>query len=610
VSFASSSYDTKEQIRQAVDIVDLIGSHIPLRREGRGYKGICPWHDDTRPSLQVNPQRQSFKCWVCDIGGDIFSFVMKVEGVEFREALSMLAERAGIPLERPRGGGPTRDEKVNLYDVMRWANEQYHECLLHAPEAAPARAYLADRHITQESVRAFRLGFAPMQWDWLLERARPTATSTQTLEEAGLVGRSASRGTLYDRFRGRVLFPIRDVQGRPVAIGGRVLRAEADPNAAKYINSPETPLFSKHRLLYGLDRAREAIMRTRTAVVVEGYTDCIVAHQSGVDNTVAVLGTALGEQHIRLLRRFADRVILVLDGDDAGRRRANEVLELFIAEQVDLRIATLRDGLDPCDFLLQYGPDEFRRELEASVDALEHKFQVATRDVDLGSSPLAIQQALEQVLATLAKAPRLRDDTTSHMRLLEEQLLHRLARRFAVPEEAVRARLSVLRRGSRRAPADRSEASAPSAPIDVWERELLEALVQSPESLTEVAGQVAVESISFGPYRRILRKCADLVENGERPSFERLLLEFDELEMKNVLVDLDERGREKGHTDWPLRIHHLLERYRWKEEDQERRLQTAVLRESQLEESRQIEILDQIITQARQRQRTSGPTDG
>ncbi len=339
VTFRSSS-DDKERIRQAIDIVDLVGSYTSLRRQGRNYVALCPWHDDSRPSLQVNPERQSFKCWVCNIGGDVFSFLMKMENVEFGEAVAMLAERAGIqltPYDPRRGGSPVpgdvageppsasaRDPDVKrvLYQAAAWAEQLFHECLLRDPEAEPARQYLRDRGISDESIRHFHLGYSPDSWDWLIKQSlRTKKFSHGVLERIGLLGRKQVGGGHYDRFKGRVLFSIRDVQGRPVGIGGRVLPGQAATNPAKYVNSPESPLFSKSNLLYGLDLARNAITKTRTAVVTEGYTDCIIARQAGFENVLAVLGTALGERHIKLLKRFADRVVLVLDGDEAGQKR-------------------------------------------------------------------------------------------------------------------------------------------------------------------------------------------------------------------------------------------------------------------------------------------------
>jgi len=494
VSWGSSS-DAKERVREAIDIVELVGSYVQLRRQGRNYVGLCPWHDDTRPSLQVNPQRQSFKCWVCDIGGDIFSFMMKMQGVSFPEALAMLADRAGIALGPTRvpqhGGASGKGDKRTLYRAMAWAETQYHQCLLNSPEALPARQYLDERAITPETIRRFHLGFSPNRRDWILHQAKGSGFDAAVLEKIGLLARPAAGGSPYDRFRGRVLFPIRDPQGQPRGLGGRVLPELASTTPAKYVNSPETPLFVKSKLLYGLDVAQASMRKSRTAVVMEGYTDCIVAHQHGFTDVVAVLGTALGESHIRTLRPFADRIVLVLDGDEAGRRRANEVLELFVAQQVDLQIVTLPEGVDPCDFLEQHGADAFGRLLaDEAVDALEHAFRVETAGLDLEHDVHGASQSLERLVSIVAMAPRLRGDTTSRDRFREEKILQRLASSFRVGEVDVRRRLTALRRGRQRrgAHARPQEPSAPQSgyrvaadQVDPWQRELLEILIQHPE---------------------------------------------------------------------------------------------------------------------------------
>ncbi len=433
-----SSFDDKERVRQAIDIVDLVGSYLQLRREGRGYKALCPWHDDTRPSLQVNPERQSFKCWVCDIGGDIFSFMMKMENVEFPEAISMLADRAGIQLTPYRSEGSSSasatsaltgsaDDKRTLYQAAAWAEQQFHDCLLKSPDAESARRYLRDRGIDDESIRRFHLGFAPDRWDWLIERSLKSNISPKVLERIGLLVRKDTGGH-YDRFKGRVLFSIRDTQNRPIATGGRILPEATSTNPAKYINSPESPLFSKSKTLYGMDLGGDAIRKSHSVIVMEGYTDCIIARQFGFENVVAVLGLALGERHLRTLHGC--RIYLVLDGDEAGQRRTSEILALFVSQQVDLRIVVLPDDLDPCDFLLTRGADAFRSCLDSAVDALEHAFRTATRGLNIAAQPHEASQALDSLLQTIAKAPRLREDTTQEIRVREWTMLLQLAKKF------------------------------------------------------------------------------------------------------------------------------------------------------------------------------------
>ena len=437
-----SLFDAKEQVRQAIDIVDLLGKYnLQLRRQGRGYAAHCPWHDDTRPSLQINPERQSWKCWPCDIGGDIFSFVMKMEGVDFGEALAMLADRAGIKLEKRRldpqaGGSPgqasqaaTGADKRTLYKAAAWVERQYHECLLNSPDAEPARQYFQERGINSESIDRFQLGFAPLDRDWILKQAGGSGSRAKILETIGVLARSSQGGYPFDRFRGRGLFSIRDAQGRPVGMGGRLLPGVEINSPAKYINSPETPLFRKSHLLYGLDLAKEAFHKSKqkTALVMEGYTDVIIAHQYGFTNAVAVLGVALGETHVKILKRFVDRIVLVLDGDEAGQKRANEVLELFIAQQADLRILTLPDDLDPCEFCNWRGAEAFTELLATgTVDAPITPFKAPCAGIDLDRDIHALSQALEWLIAILAKAPRLQSNTSGDSRLREERFLSAL----------------------------------------------------------------------------------------------------------------------------------------------------------------------------------------
>jgi DNA primase len=618
-----SSFDDKERVRQAIDIVDLVGSYLQLRREGRGYKALCPWHDDTRPSLQVNPERQSFKCWVCDIGGDIFSFMMKMENVEFPEALSMLADRAGIQLTpyRPAGsfdpasasplsGSP--DDKRTLYQAAAWAEQQFHECLLKSPDAESARRYLRERGINDESIRLFHLGFAPDRWDWLIERSLKSNMSPKVLERIGLLVRKDTGGH-YDRFKGRVLFSIRDVQGRPVAVGGRIMPEAAATNPAKYINSPESPLFSKSNMLYGLDLARDAITKSRVAIVMEGYTDCIVARQFGFENVLAVLGTALGDRHIRLLRRIADTIVLVLDGDEAGRKRTSEILSLFVAEQVDLWIVTLPDELDPCDYLRAHGAEAFQLHLNGAIDGLEHAFRMATGGLDIHKQPHEANQALEGLLQTIARAPRLREGSTSETRVREWTMLARLARMFGVDEVVLRQRVGDLR-GKQRRLRTTDEAADQSASLlaslSVWDQELLEILLLKPDAIRTLADAIRPEHLTAEACRRVFAAASSIADGGESPSFDRLLLEFDDPHYKNLLVALDERGQAKGAHDLAVRLHELLEAFRRRDHERELRAQTRALKERKLGAADELAALAQLIDQERRRQGISAPTDG
>jgi DNA primase len=586
------AFDAKEQVRQAIDIVDLVGGYIQLRRQGRNFVGLCPWHDDSRPSLNVNPDRQSWKCWVCDVGGDVFSFVMKAEGLEFRETLELLAEKAGIALRQPGQGGhddsqpsaaPTNDKRV-LLRVMAWAEEQFHRCLVDSPEGEPGRRYLAERGITPESIRRFHLGFAPQNWTWLRDRIGATEWSAPLLERLGLLRRKEIGGEHYDWFRGRVMFSIRDARSRPIAFGGRVLPQLAGERDAKYINSPETPLFSKSRELYALDLAREAIAQEHGVIVMEGYTDSIMAHQNGLANVVAVLGTALGEGHLQLLRRFTDSITLVLDGDDAGRRRTNEIIDsllaLFVKNQVDLRILTLPEELDPCDFIATHGSDAFRQLLATAVDALEHKFLSVTQGLDISTDTHRAAQAVEQVLASLAQfRPAAASAASTPVLLREQQMLGRVARQFRLPEEQLRTRLVALRRAARprqsASPASPANAPPPQpaqlADLTACDRLLLEVVLSEPQNIPRIESLIGPDEIESPVVRQIYVTCLRLSLSGQRADFPRLIAEFDDPGIKSLLVDLDESTIGKPPAEPERLLQDLLAAFQRRHEQSERR---------------------------------------
>ena len=586
----------KERIREATDIVELVSQYVPLRRSGRNYVGRCPWHDDSKPSLQVNPQRQSFKCWVCDIGGDVFSFVMKVENVEFREALEILADKAGIVLPKnttrkifiqqagssaeaveevsQRDHSPQQQEisRQSLFKATEWLAGQYHHALLAHPEAEAARKYLTDRNIEAADIEKFQVGYAPREHDWLAEKVKRNPQRLQILALVGnLVDRNAERehpgeqAQYYDRFRGRVLFPIRDTQNRVVAFGGRVIPNSPLQSPAKYVNSPETPLFSKHRMLYGLDIARHKMSETRRALIVEGYTDTIIAHKHGFGDAVAVLGTALGAEHIRILKRHVDKMILVLDGDGAGRRRAAQVLELFVAQGVDMSVLTLPAGMDPAEFLQKHGADSLQMLLETeTVDALEHAFRSTTRHIDLKNDIVASSKALDSLLGIVAKVPS-RDQASNDPQAIRlTNIITYLSHRFFIPRSQIEQRLEEKRRSIYTKPRYDSDHPSefdneynvtqdPNAELwnnkewlpDNLEREMLELWLADATSIYQFWESVPVERCRSPITRLIYEKCNELIDRNVPATFDRLMTAFDDPRMKGLLVDLDESGRRK-----------------------------------------------------------------
>ena len=602
--------DLKERVRDSIDIVDLVGTYLSLRRAGKAMVGLCPWHEDSRPSFQVNPERQTFRCWVCNIGGDVFSFLMKMERLEFREALEQLAQRAGIDLPRGRGGLPS-DEKASILAALTWAADRYRDCLRGAPEAKPAREYLTSRGLTQQTIDTFRLGYAPPAWDWLLRQASAAGISTAHLAKAGLVVERQDRSGYYDRFRDRAMFPICDHLSRCVAFGGRVLPG-APPDSAKYINSPETPLFSKSSMLYGLDTARDAMSKSRRAIVVEGYTDCLAARQAGVHDVVAVLGTALGERHAKLLRRYADRIVLVLDGDDAGRRRANEILDVLLAEPIDLRIARLPSGVDPCEFVLEQGRDAFEALVASAGDPLDYRLDEALADLAPDAGDDAALAAVESVLAALAKVSPQSSLTPSQSRLREDQVVGRLSRRFGLSREVLRSRMLALRNTSSRRSAtstarpdgdDESDAMASSPGLmrrlPAWDREVIEVLVGVPDGAGLIVREVQSAELETQEGRAVLEAARRLHAEGREIALPGLLLEIHDPAVQSLLVAVDETSATRTPLDSQERIHHLEDALRRRSAQRQAHRSARTLKTSRLDPGSEAALLEQLVAQRR-----------
>ncbi len=617
----SFSFDptVKERVRAATDIVDLIGSRLDLRRNGSSYVATCPWHNDSRPSLQVNPRLQIWKCWVCDIGGDIFNFIMQIDGCSFAEALHKLAERAGIVIQprasggRGSKGGSSRiDIKSELFRILRWAEEFYHQYLLHAPEAKPAREYLSERGIAAHSIDRFQLGMAPAGWSNLIEAAAVQKFTLPQLDAAGLVVQRDGSSGYYDRFRNRLMFPIRDRESRTIAFGGRVMPGSQD--RAKYINSPETRLFHKSRQLYGFEIAHLPIHRHRQAIVMEGYTDVILAHQSGVDNAVAVLGTALGPAHLKALRHSCDSVVLLLDGDEAGQRRSDEVLELFLHAQLDVRIATLSDGLDPADFLLKFGLDAFQKVVAASCDALEFRMRRATAGFDPLIDTHKAHRAIEDILALLAKVPHSGLISNEAFRIRQNQLLPRLARQFGIPEDSLRQRLTSLRSRQSAIPRYQRQDEEHTAqkpvrimkPSDLspYERELIELIIIAPQVAPIALEQVQSEWLECEAARAMLDAYQQLEFSGAPLDFESVLVALEDPSLKSLLVTLHEQAQAKlihNRQTPEERLRLLTERIGQRQQEADQQRLVAQLQRG-VSEKEEIDILQEAVRQARLRQ--------
>lgn len=625
----NSSFDnqTKERVRQAINIVDLIGGYSEVRRQGRNFVSRCPFHDDRRPSMQINAERQSWKCWVCDVGGDAFSFVMQKEGMSFPEALQFLADKAGIVIETTgsKTPGASAEDKRQLYQAIQWAVEKYRDYFRNDPAADAAREYVASRGLEASNAERFGLGFAPESWSWLADRALADKISLDALEKVGLLARGTSQ-TRYDRFRDRLIFPIFDPQSRPIALGGRVLPG-SPVEAAKYINCSETRLYQKNQTLYGLNFAKDRISKTQVAVVVEGYTDVMMAHQHGIDNAVACCGTALTENHIRLLKRYCDSVVLMLDGDQAGQKRTGEILELFLSESMDLRILTLPDQLDPCDYLLRYGGESLKELISQAVDALEFKIRSACQGFDPLLDTHRATVALESVLGSLAKIPE-SSQSDSRVVVRLEQIISRLSRQFGIGQSQIKMRLGDLRKQSRRW-ANVSDASTAhrsggvetdheavhgdssdfhQQPVEyrydelsAVELELLEILATNTDLVPMAIERIAPKNLVSPTALAIFQLYLNLELEGHSLDFESILTATEDPALKNVLVTLEQHAvlkAGKASMAPRARLETLCERWGSSDDSDPVGSQRNALEDRSLDEQTQIDLLQSLIRQA------------
>ncbi len=623
-------FDLKDRVKQATNIVDLIGSDMPLRRQGGNYVGLCPWHEDTKPSFQVNEVRQSWACWVCADRGDVFSYVMKRDALQFRESLEYLADRAGIAITKSQQNipkGSPRD-KNTLFKAMDWVQQQYHKNLLESADAAAVREYLFNRGVSDQSISEFKIGFAPLAWSWLIDRARTTEFSGDILEACNVV-MANNRGGYYERFRGRVLFPIFNLQQKPIGFGGRVVPGiygtEEEPKG-KYVNTSETLLFTKSDNLYGLSQVYREVQKDRRLTIVEGYTDVIAAYQAGLRNTVAVLGTALNERHIKLIKRFADSVTLVLDGDEAGQKRTNQILDIFVAQDMDLRILSLPDGLDPFDFVQTRGADAFQSLVDAAPDALAHKISIETHGVDLVNDTHAANQGLENILKTISQVPAATIATSAAKSLRQDQLIARLARQFQTTREQIKNRLKELRNSNRPArwnPND--EAPQPNSAIDfnqfdMKEVELLELIFNTPDLADTAIERVSPEMFTAGPLREIFEILGEFFHDGRDANYENVMLHLDDPSLKNVVEYLLEEATQKQAAFEAVNkgmafnaaehLETVIQAFHRHQQEVKDAAKISQLHEMKPGSDSDATALEELLRQTRQRQGITAPTDG
>jgi DNA primase len=548
-----------EQIRAASDIVDVIGSYLPLKRAGANFVALCPFHKEKSPSFNVNPNRQIFHCFGCHKGGDVFSFVKEYENIDFVEAVKRLADRAKITLEYEQGGVglETKHLKDTLLQIHEQIAQRWHNCLLNEAAGQVARDYLAKRGVSAEAIKLFRIGAAPESWDDTVNWAKSKDHDLEMVEKAGLIIRKAEDGgqkaedrsqkpedgnptsdlrpltsaprRFYDRFRGRLMFPICDEQGRVIGFSGRIL--SGDEKTAKYVNSPETPIFTKSKVFFGLDKSKRAILDAGVAIICEGQLDLIACFMGGVQNIVAPQGTAFTDQHARILKRYADEVVLCFDSDEAGQNAIVRSLDHLLASGLAVRVAVVPRPHDPDSFIKANGGEAFRQLVENAEGFFDYYLNrlCATNDA-------ATDKGRQAILQGTAEAVYKTGNT-----VLIDKFAQKTALRLGVSVEAVRTEFKKI---SRAKPAAR-ETAEEEMPEPVAEMErpatlefwLLKLIFLNEELVAWCAGNLAPEWIQHALVRQIFSKRLAAHHAGTWSSLGGFLSECDSPAMRNLVTE-------------------------------------------------------------------------
>lgn len=551
-----------EEIRSRLDIVEVVSMYVELKKTGKNYTGLCPFHAEKKPSFTVSPEKQIFHCFGCQSGGNLFTFIMQIEELSFPEAVRFLGKKAGIEVE-DKNFSPAEKKalllKERMQDLLHTAKKYFEEMLWKDPRGKKARAYLSDRGLTGETIKQFGLGYAADRWEGLAEKIKVLKLDSELAYKAGLLGKKASR--YYDYFRGRIIFPIWDQHGQPVGFGGRAI----DGQEPKYLNTPETVLFNKSKTLYGLNLALPHIRREKEAILVEGYLDVILLHQNGIKTAVAPLGTSLTEKQVSLLRGRLDKITLVFDGDTGGEEAALRGLKLLKDEGCRVNVAELPSGMDPADFILQNGAESFRRDvLDKARSLVGYKLFSIKKKKDLKKE--------EDRLHYWTEARKILADLTEPLE--RDEYLKKIAGEIGTSLEVLRGDLEKSSLGSRRSlkssPKVFSKDQNTGIKLkELAEKELLSSVLQDPALNVEMWKHIEPGLFTPGPLQEIARVLYSLFQEQQEPSVSALLGYFSGQEMHKLITEMATPVRQGEEARTHKRMNDCLKRLRvlrWAEE--------------------------------------------
>lgn len=549
-----------DEVRAAADIVKVVGDYVKLRKAGANLMGLCPFHQEKTPSFAVHPGKQIFHCFGCGVGGDVFKFVMLIENLSFPEALRRVAEKAGITLRETfdqEAYDANAKERAALYKVHEVAAKFFAGQLGATAEGRAARAYLADRGLADEVIGRFRLGYAPSDGQALTRYLTSVGFALEALEKSGLTLRDAEGTRTFDRFRRRIIFPISNDSGKVVAFGGRVL----GDDQPKYLNSPETPIYTKGRVLYHLDRAASAIRKLDYAVLVEGYMDCIAVATSGVEDVVASCGTSLTESQVRLLARYSRRVVVNFDPDSAGMAATERSLALLLEAGFEVKVLALTGGLDPDSFIRQHSAAAYREALSRAPTYVDYLTDRAVASHDL-SRPEGKVAAANSVMPYVARVPN---------PILRAELAKRLADRLRLDNRLLREELERAAEKRREVRLQTEWAGVRATPA---ERELLRAFLENQELADEFLPPLIEEGICEGLVTEgIFRQFMEMLRRGEKIDISLLQDSINTDEQRLVYASLLESGEPPDRARASVS---LLALRRRKAEREQAKLQAAI----------------------------------
>ncbi|MFA5088595.1 MAG: DNA primase [Candidatus Omnitrophota bacterium] len=521
--------DIIAQVLERCDIVQTVSTYIPLKKAGRNFKAQCPFHNEKTPSFIVNPDKQIFHCFGCGVGGNAVTFVMRLENLSFPEAIKKLADKLGVVIPRMDNRDPKMESLQDvLYGVNELAVDFFHQNLLSGKDKAAqqARDYLKGRDFSLEIVRKFKLGFAPDQWDSLLLSLRKKDVTVSLLEKAGLILAKEKKDGFYDRFRNRIVFPILDIKARCVGFGARTLQE----GFAKYINSPETPIYTKGSHLYGFQLAKEAVAQKDSVVVVEGYMDFIMPFQAGVNNIVASLGTALTTEQIRLLRRFTKNVVMLYDTDPAGESAMLRSLDMLIEEGMNVKVATLATGEDPDSFVRKFGVEKFSECIQSAKSLFDYKLNALLRVCGKDTVESRVKVATE-MLPTIN-----RFENT----IIRSEYLRQLAAALSVSESALLVELKKIGTAAAKNAGGRAASAAKSCneQVRTAEYNILKAMLENQELISSTKGEVFLSDFRDESIRKIIEKIYELYDQRSDLSPASLLNCFNDARILQIISGL------------------------------------------------------------------------